>query len=1019
MAVYRAIGDQIRYGAPLGVLINKLIFIDFLMERHYLYSLVQPSFGTRMNRQAFLTELHNARDFLDLKTLEYSARTSNYIADTLSSSELTALRKQCAETFAEIRINLVTTNNTHALNKYNKYVKDVLARALSALYAIISLHRNKQYSTPYQSISRILASSIPNAEKYMLLLMEFMEALQPTIVRRFPESYTGMPVGRVRTAIMRNATQSYIHGAEHDKYIGQLHECLLKILDKMPLLLATCERITLVRGLLARISDIPNVNEQSCQRSAHAESLQLQYLNFATKTALSLRHRSQIAALSNVQEPEMSLPYVAKLFEIICSTAVSNLVQHRTEYPGLRATSEQLVCLGRDIAASGFLNAEQLAAFSEVHLPLVEQLRELCKHMDKYTKYAARGWHREAAQKWHKEIVPLLHRVSGLAHAAQVSEENATQSDNEIFCKVRLKPICQTNTPPQNLQDLSRYKYHRRCIDRFHSGLSHLMCNVHLLDGVMIQLDKKISRMCQDAGIRNRVLTIGDGLTTSVHQYLGTLQGAAHMETGAVANSHTLIEAAAALLSHALVMLDGHHISRAPGSPVQEQHDHMQSTACGSTAESAYKLRYLAELRQHMASCALMAPPRQQFVYIGASCISMQSHLPASTFESTSITQASYPSFATERDHVSGTVPPVQGVVPRVPQNVAVQHANSVQCGTGPEPHASGSVTGNVCEPQNIRHAVQTASGTSGQSGATSHCENTDLFCSGTLVGNPAPLLQAAYADYSAACMSSTHPGQRHYINSAQHPVTQSAVNPCWASSDGVGRASHTQTTSRPIIVSELAAHASSAAMPCTRVEVTHSFGATEAATYSPVPAGATAHSALLRTQFGNVPDSSLLEVHHVNQVTRNYNGFGVETSAPGTVVRQMYARSGRLGERRSWAPYQIACRRGAEASYPNPDLSAAPTFTAPPQSMTAQEAHRYAFMCSGGEGSSTAFGVNESTQGASIPASRQDQPMAAYTDHYTSSDSTQSDTDSPHSPILIVVDGVAPAVTQGHVKIA
>ncbi|MFV9881264.1 MAG: hypothetical protein AB8U31_00180 [Anaplasma ovis] len=976
-----------------------------------------------MNRQAFLTQLRNARDSLDLKTLEYSARMSNYVAETLSNSELTALRKQCADTFAEIRINLVTANNTRALNKYNKYVRDVLARALSALYAIISLRRNKQYSTPYQSISHILASGAPDAEKYMLLLMEFMEAIRPTKVKRFPESYTGTSVGRVRTAIMQNVTQLYVRGAEHDKYISQLHECLLKILDKMPFLLATCERITLVRGLLAHISDIPNVDEPSRQRSAHAESLQLQYLDFITKTALSLRCRSKIAALGSVQEPEMSLPYVAKLFEIIFSTTISNLVRHRTEYPGLRATSEQLVCLGRDIAASGFLNAEQLATFSEIHFPLVEQLRELCKHMDKYTDYAARGWHREAVQKWHKEIVPLLHRVSDLAHAAQVPEENDTQSGNEIFRKVRLKPICQTNTPPQNPRDLSRYKYHRRCIDRFYNGLSHLMCNVHFLDGVMIQLDEKISHMCQSAGIRNRVLTSGDSLTTSVHHYLGTLQGVAHTETGTVANSHTLIETASALLSHALVMLDGHHISRTPGSPAQEQHDYMQSTVYSPTAESAYKLRYLAELKQHMASCALMAPPRQQSAYVGASCISMQSHLPG-TSSSTYITQASHLPSATERKHTSSMLQSVQGIaVPQVQQNVATQHANVAQCGTDPESHAGEGVTGNVRGFQNIQeqarmsvtgyappqHAVQTASGTSGQSGATPHCGNTNLFGSGTFVGNPTQL-QAAHTNYSAAYTGSTHPGQQqHNIDLVLHPVTQPAVNPCWAGSN-TSHAVHTQTTSGPIIAPELAAH--------TRAEVTQGLSAVEVATYSSVPVGVTTQSATPRLQFGDVPDSSLLEVHYVNQATHNDTSFGVETSSPGATTQRMYARNGRLGERHSWAPYRIACRRGSEASHSTPGPSAALAPTAPPQGITTQEVYRYAFMHSGGRENSTAFGINELTQGASITAACQDQPMAEHTDHDTPYDSTQSDADSPHGTIL-VIDEVALATTQGHTKIA
>ncbi|ACM48987.1 hypothetical protein [Anaplasma marginale] len=975
-----------------------------------------------MNRQAFLTELRNARDSLDLKTIEHAARMSSYVAETLSNSELTDLRKQCAETFTEIRINLVTTNNTPALNSYNKYVKDVLARALSALYATIALHRNKQYSTPYKSISRILASGVPNAEKYMLLLMEFTEALRPTRVKCFPESHTGTSVGRVRTTIMQNVTQLYVHGAEHDQYVGRLHECLLKILDKTPFLLATCERITLARALLARISDILNVDEPSRQGSAHEESLQLQYLDFVTKTALSLRHRSKIAASCGAQEPEMSPLYVAKLFEIICSTTISSLMRHRTEYPGLRATSEQLVCLGRDIAASGFLNAEQLAVFSEVHLPLVEHLRGLCKQMDKYTRYASQGWYREAAQKWHKEIVPLLRGVSVLAHAAQVPEENDTQGGDKIFQKVRLKPICQLNILPTNSHDIARYKYHRRCIDRFYSGLLHLMCNVHFLDSVMIQLDEKISRMCRDSGTRYAALD-SDTLTTSIHRYLGTLQGATHTAAGEVTNSHTLIETAAALLSHALVMIDGHHMSRTPGSSAYEQHNHMQSTIRSSVIESEHKFRHLAELKRHMASCALMAPPRQQSAYVGASCISMQSHLPG-TSSSTYITQASHLPSATERKHTSSMLPSVQGIaVPQVQQNVATQHANAAQYGAGPESRAGGSVTGNAHGFQNMQahattyvagyvpsqHAVQTASGTRGQSGAISYHGNTGFSGSETFVGNPTQL-QAAHTNYSAAYTGSTHPGQQRNIDLVAHPVTQPAVNPCWWAGSNTGHAVHTQTTSRPIIAPELAAH--------TRAEVTQGLSAVEVATYGPVPVGITTQSATPHPQFGDAPDSALLEVHYVNQATHNDTSFGVETSSPGATTQRMYARNGRLGERHSWAPYQITCRRGSEASYPNPGPSTTLTFAAPPRSITAQTAHGYAFVRPDGyEDNSAALRVNDCTRGTLTSASCQDQPMAAYAE-YTSSDSTQSDTDSSHSPIL-VIDEVTPAITQGHTKIA
>ncbi|AAV86278.1 hypothetical protein AM136 [Anaplasma marginale str. St. Maries] len=973
-----------------------------------------------MNRQAFLTELRNARDSLDLKTIEHAARMSSYVAETLSNSELTDLRKQCAETFTEIRINLVTTNNTPALNSYNKYVKDVLARALSALYATIALHRNKQYSTPYKSISRILASGVPNAEKYMLLLMEFTEALRPTRVKCFPESHTGTSVGRVRTTIMQNVTQLYVHGAEHDQYVGRLHECLLKILDKTPFLLATCERITLARALLARISDILNVDEPSRQGSAHEESLQLQYLDFVTKTALSLRHRSKIAASCGAQEPEMSPLYVAKLFEIICSTTISSLMRHRTEYPGLRATSEQLVCLGRDIAASGFLNAEQLAVFSEVHLPLVEHLRGLCKQMDKYTRYASQGWYREAAQKWHKEIVPLLRGVSVLAHAAQVPEENDTQGGDKIFQKVRLKPICQLNILPTNSHDIARYKYHRRCIDRFYSGLLHLMCNVHFLDSVMIQLDEKISRMCRDSGTRYAALD-SDTLTTSIHRYLGTLQGATHTAAGEVTNSHTLIETAAALLSHALVMIDGHHMSRTPGSSAYEQHNHMQSTIRSSVIESEHKFRHLAELKRHMASCALMAPPKKPSAHLESLCINMQSRSPSGTFESAPVTQAS---------HVPSMPPLAQGIAaPQVAQNVATQYTNAAQYGAGPESRAGGSVTGNAHGFQNMQahattyvagyvpsqHAVQTASGTRGQSGAISYHGNTGFSGSGAFAGNPAPL-QAAHASYTVYA-GPAYPGQQHSINLAPYTVTQQTVNPYGVSISG-GRVSHAQTTSGSIIAPGLAACAGSSTMPCTRVEVTRSFSAVKVAAYGPTPAGATTQPATLCTQFGSAPGSSLVEVHHVNQATRDATRSSVETSAPSAATQRMYAPGGRPSSQHGWAPYQIAYRRGSEASYPNPGPSTTLTFAAPPQSITAQAAHGYAFVRPGGcEGNSAALRVNDCTRGTLTSESCQDQPMAAYAE-YTSSDSTQSDTDSSHSPIL-VIDEVTPAITQGHTKIA
>ncbi|WP_238523277.1 hypothetical protein [Anaplasma centrale] len=720
-----------------------------------------------------MTELQHAWHALDLRTLEYALRMSSYVTEALESSDVTTLVRQCSEIFLRIQDDLTVTQDGRALHEYNRYVRDVLGRALSALCAISALHKNEGYLTPYRSIRHILDSSVPSAEKYRCLLVEFMEALQPARVGYFPEAYSSTSVGRVRTVIMRNATQLYICSTTHDRYINQLHECLLKILEKVPFLLATCERILLVRELLARISDI-NAPQPA---SAHAESLQLRYLDLVTKIDLALSRRSEIAALGGVQEPEMSLPYVAKLFEIICSISITNLVQHRTEYPGLRATLEQLVQLGRDIASSGFLNAEQSVIFGEVHLPLVERMRELCKHIDKYTKYATQGRNAEAMQKWHGEIMPLLRMVSGLTHAAQVSEEDDTHGSGEIFRKVRLKPICQPSvTTPQNSSDIARHKYRRRCVDRFYSGLSHLMCNVHFLDSVMGQLDAKISRLCLDAGTGyDNILSgspSGDRLTESVYCYLATLQGTTQVTVGNVANSNALIDTTAALLSHALVMLDGHHISRTRGSSVQEQHNHAQSMVCGSDAESVRKLRYLAKLRQHMASCALVAPPKRQSAHADTLYIDTQSHFLAGVLdEGVPIAQELYPTFsAVTCTHYLDTPPVVQEMpLPReIPGTAArtqyVAHESTardmsirgaVRSGTrlthcmpresviknahefpSMQEYITTHATGHASSPG---YTVSADSGASGQSAVPVTAYLDGIECSGNSLGNSSP----------------------------------------------------------------------------------------------------------------------------------------------------------------------------------------------------------------------------------------------------------------------------------------